>query len=93
MPRLYRSDAERLSRLPIAESKDDAYLRLPNTRFEAPPIPFGGGAANQMFGASKSADFIEKATWYLAIALFVLCLATTFFVGGTGAGPELLTPQ
>jgi len=54
---------------------------------------FGGGAANQMFGASKSADFIEKATWYLAIALFVLCLATSLFVGGTGAGPELLTPQ
>ena len=39
------TDDERLSRLPLAESKDDAY-RLPNTRFEAPPIPFGGGAAN-----------------------------------------------
>lgn len=42
---------------------------------------FGGGATNQMFGAAKSADYIEKATWYLAIALFVLCIITTLMVG------------
>jgi hypothetical protein len=39
------TDDERASRLPLAESKVDAYIRLPNPRFEAPPIPFGGGAA------------------------------------------------
>jgi preprotein translocase subunit SecG len=41
---------------------------------------FGGQSANQMFGAAKSTDFIEKITWGLAIALFVLCIATTFIV-------------
>ena len=45
---------------------------------------FGGSQANQMFGAAKSADFIEKLTWYLAIALFVLCILSTFFAGGGG---------
>ncbi len=45
---------------------------------------FGGSQANQMFGAAKSADFIEKITWYLAIALFVLCIVSTFFAGGSG---------
>lgn len=45
---------------------------------------FGGGAANQMFGAAKSTDFIEKLTWYLAIALFVLCVVTAVLVGGSG---------
>jgi len=45
---------------------------------------FGGGAANQMFGAAKSTDFIEKITWYLAIALFVLCIVTTLMVGSPG---------
>ena len=27
---------------------------------------FGGTATNQMLGAAKSTDFIEKLTWYLA---------------------------
>ena len=27
---------------------------------------FGGSSANQVFGAAKSTDFIEKVTWYLA---------------------------
>ncbi len=55
---------------------------------------FGGGAANQMFGASKSADFIEKATWVLAGVLFILCILTSLSVGGPGgAGPDLITPQ
>ena len=33
---------------------------------------FGGG--NQVMGVKKTADFLEKATWYLAIALLVLSL-------------------
>ncbi len=53
---------------------------------------FGGSQANQMFGAARSADLIEKMTWGLAIALFVLCVAATFLVGGGGeTGPDLLT--
>lgn len=54
---------------------------------------FGGGAANQMFGAAKSTDFIEKATWYLAAALFILCIITSLQVGVGAGGPELITPQ
>ncbi len=38
----------------------------------------GGAQANQIFGAAKSADFIEKLTWYLAAALFALCIVATF---------------
>ncbi len=41
---------------------------------------FGGQSANQMFGAAKSTDFIEKVTWGLAAALFALCIFTTFIV-------------
>jgi preprotein translocase subunit SecG len=50
---------------------------------------FGGSQANQMFGAAKSADFIEKITWYLAIALFVLCIITTLMVGSTGGAENI----
>jgi preprotein translocase subunit SecG len=39
-----------------------------------------GGAGNQMFGAAKSTDFIEKATWGLAAALFLLCIITSLMV-------------
>lgn len=52
---------------------------------------FGGSQANQMFGAAKSADFIEKATWYLAAALFVLCIITSLMVGGAEGGAPLMS--
>lgn len=51
---------------------------------------FGGTQANQMFGAAKSTDFIEKVTWYLAIALFVLCIITALMVGETGGSADQL---
>lgn len=35
------------------------------------------GAANQIGGVRRTADFLEKATWGLAIALVLLCLAST----------------
>lgn len=52
---------------------------------------FGGAGANQMFGAAKSTDLIEKITWGLAIALFVLCIVTAIVVNGgnVGGGPPL----
>ena len=37
---------------------------------------FSGGS--QVMGIRKTTDFIEKATWYLAISLMVLCIATNF---------------
>ena len=53
---------------------------------------FGGQSANQMFGAAKSTDFIEKLTWYLAAALFILCIVSSMFAGaGVEGGVELLS--
>lgn len=46
---------------------------------------FGGSQANQIMGASRSTDFIEKLTWGLAIALFVLCILTSLAIGGPAA--------
>ncbi|MBP9185545.1 MAG: preprotein translocase subunit SecG [Bacteroidia bacterium] len=46
--------------------------------------PKGGGIAanfaspNQIMGAKRSSDFIEKATWILAIVLIVLSLGSNF---------------
>ncbi|HRW76377.1 MAG TPA: hypothetical protein P5563_10765, partial [Saprospiraceae bacterium] len=34
-----------------------------------------------------STDFIEKATWYLAAALVVLCIITSLMVGTGGEAP------
>ena len=45
---------------------------------------FGGQGANQIFGASKSVDYIEKLTWYLAGVLFVLCVVTSVMVNNIG---------
>ncbi len=41
---------------------------------------FGGGAGNQIMGAKKTTDFLEKATWTLAVALIVLSLASNFAI-------------
>ncbi len=44
--------------------------------------PKGGGlavgfqGATQVGGVQRTTDFLEKATWYLAIALFLLCLVS-----------------
>jgi len=46
---------------------------------------FGGASANQMFGAAKSTDFIEKITWGLAATLFILCIITAIIVSGTSS--------
>ncbi len=52
---------------------------------------FGGSQANQMFGAARSADLIEKFTWGLAIALFVLCIAATFLTNSGTSGPDIMS--
>jgi preprotein translocase subunit SecG len=44
---------------------------------------FGGQGANQMFGAAKSTDFIEKLTWGLAGSLFLLCIITAIIVNNS----------
>jgi len=46
-----------------------------------------GGAATQLIGARKSTDLLEKITWGLVTALFVLSLFTVRFTGeGFNAG-------
>lgn len=48
----------------------------------------GGGLAsnfagsNQYMGVRKTADFLEKSTWTLAIVLLLLSLATIFVIPG-----------
>jgi preprotein translocase subunit SecG len=69
--------------------------------------PKGGGlavgfqGATQVGGVQRTADFLEKATWYLGIGLFVLCLiSATWFVqspleslpGGPDTNIENTTP-
>ena len=44
--------------------------------------PNFGGQAQQLFGAARSTDFIEKATWVLAGLLMLLCVAAVLSVGG-----------
>lgn len=45
--------------------------------------PKGGGldssfsSANQIGGVKRTADFLEKGTWTLGVALFVLCLISS----------------
>ncbi len=40
---------------------------------------FGGSASNIM-GVQKTGDVLEKATWYLVIALMVLSLSSAIFI-------------
>lgn len=53
--------------------------------------PTFGGQAQQLFGAARSTDFIEKATWVLAGILLVLCVAAVLVVGtgGPATGAEI----
>jgi len=54
---------------------------------------FGGQSANQMLGAARSTDFIEKVTWGLAAALFILCIVTSLMVGADGVEAERLLSE
>ena len=43
------------------------------------------GASNQVMGVRRTADFVEKATWTLAIALLALSLSINFFIPRSGS--------
>lgn len=48
---------------------------------------FGGSGASNMFGVKKTGDFLEKATWTLAVAIIVLSLVTNLdFVSPSRTG-------
>ena len=40
----------------------------------------GFSSSNQIMGVRKTTDFLEKATWGLACAVIVLCIAVTKFI-------------
>lgn len=42
------------------------------------------GASNQVMGVRKTTDFLEKATWTLAIILLLLTLSSTFVIPRSG---------
>ena len=48
--------------------------------------PNFGGQAQQLFGAARSTDFVEKATWVLGAALLILCVVAALTVGGGATG-------
>ena len=50
---------------------------------------FGGGGGNQIMGAKKTTDFLEKATWTLAIALISLSLLSNFAIPRENAEDNL----
>jgi preprotein translocase subunit SecG len=63
--------------------------------------PKGGGLAgsfaglsNQFMGVKQTTDVLEKGTWLFAAVIGVLCLASTFFISGTGTvrAPDAAAP-
>jgi len=58
------------------------------------------GISTQMMGVKKTADAVEKATWYMVVALVVLCIGSGYAfsdgkrrTGGGGNKPEIITPE
>ncbi|MDN3492857.1 preprotein translocase subunit SecG [Winogradskyella bathintestinalis] len=45
---------------------------------------FGGGGTQQMGGVKKTGDFLDKSTWFLAIGLIVLILASNLTISSGG---------
>ena len=52
-----------------------------------------GGVGQQLLGARKSTDIVEKLTWGFAIGLMVLCLSTSFFVDKSTSSKKQALPQ
>ena len=50
------------------------------------------GSANQMMGVRQTTDFLEKATWTMAIILVVLCLMSSMSIK-TGASGSVQDTQ
>ena len=44
------------------------------------------GSANQMMGVRQTTDFLEKATWTMAIILVVLCLVSSMSIKTSTSG-------
>lgn len=58
----------------------------------------GGGLSSQFnsnafMGVQKTADFVEKATWFLAIGILVLALSTNFVTKSASATDDKVKIQ
>ncbi len=55
---------------------------------------FGGsGSSTQMIGVKRTADFLEKSTWALAIALMVLALSSSFLLDNQTSETGFTSPN
>lgn len=52
---------------------------------------FGGSGASQLMGVKKTGDFLEKATWTLAIGVLLLTMLSTIYA--PTSGDRLTTPN
>lgn len=48
-----------------------------------------GGVSNNTFGAQRTTDFLEKATWFLAVALVVLSLGSAVYLHNWKGGSDV----
>ena len=55
-------------------------VMVQNSKKEGLNNPFGDANASQLIGVKKTSDLLEQITWGLVIALFVLTLASSFFL-------------
>ena len=59
----------------------------------------GGGlsssfaSSNQIMGVRKTTDFIEKLTWWLAIFMVVISIATSYVIPTTTEGSSVIMDQ
>lgn len=51
------------------------------------------GASNQIMGVKRTGDFLEQATWGLAIALLVICLGMKVFSPGKNTEESAIQSQ
>ena len=49
---------------------------------------FGGGGTQQLGGVQKTTDFLDKSTWFLAIFLIELILASNFTIDSSNESIE-----
>lgn len=48
------------------------------------------GLSNQFMGVKQTTDVLEKTTWFVAAAIGILCILSSFFVTGGAANPDIL---
>ena len=54
---------------------------------------FGGNSSNQFMGVQKTNDFLEKATWTLAIIIVALTMLSNLFITEPNDNIEGLSPN